>query len=357
MQKEYLIIGQGLCGSWLSWYLQKEKKSFLVIDNNKPNTASKVAAGIINPVTGRRMVKTWMIDELIPFIQKAYTDFGNELGIKAISEKNIIDFFPTPQMRNAFMERKDADCSFLYNPSNDNEFSNFFNYDFGFGIISPAFIIHIETILPAWKKQLEINNWLLEEDFDFLQLRIEPDKIRYKEIIAEKIIFCDGIAGSVNPYFKQLPFAFNKGEVLIIEANDLPATHIFKKGLILSPLQEKGMFWIGTNYLWEYDDDLPAKEFRLKTEELINNWLKVPFKIVDHQSAIRPATLERRPFVGLHPQYPNVGILNGMGTKGCSLAPFFARQFADHLIYKSDILPDADIKRYSNILTGNKNLS
>jgi glycine/D-amino acid oxidase-like deaminating enzyme len=62
MHVDYLIIGQGVSGTFLSYYLQKEKKSFLVIDNNDNNTPSKIAAGIINPVTGRRMVTVWMAD-------------------------------------------------------------------------------------------------------------------------------------------------------------------------------------------------------------------------------------------------------------------------------------------------------
>jgi len=66
---------------------------------------------------------------------------------------------------------------------------------------------------------------------------------------------------------------------------------------------------------------------------------------------LRPATLERRPFVGLHPLYPNVGILNGMGTKGCSLAPFFAKQLTGLLVSNTAIEPDADIKRFSRILS------
>jgi glycine/D-amino acid oxidase-like deaminating enzyme len=67
-------------------------------------------------------------------------------------------------------------------------------------------------------------------------------------------------------------------------------------------------------------------------------------------ASIRPANIERRPFVGLHPAHKNIGILNGLGTKGCSLAPFFAKQFVDHILYKKDILPGADIIRFSKIL-------
>src|SRR5436190_3266781 len=173
MVVEYLIIGQGISGIWLSYHLQKANKSFIVIDNDQPNSASRIAAGIINPVTGRRIVKTWMIDELIPFIQKAYTDLGNELGIKTISEIKNIDFFPTPQMRNAFIERRKEDQTYLHEERDTGEFKMFFNYEFGYGIISPAFITHIETILPQWRKRLLQNNQLIEEEFDITQLIIE----------------------------------------------------------------------------------------------------------------------------------------------------------------------------------------
>ncbi len=87
-QVEILIIGQGICGTWLSYFLQKENRSFLVIDDNQPNTSSRIAAGIINPVTGRRIVKTWMIDELIPFIETAYQEIGKELGHYSSFYKN-----------------------------------------------------------------------------------------------------------------------------------------------------------------------------------------------------------------------------------------------------------------------------
>jgi glycine/D-amino acid oxidase-like deaminating enzyme len=72
MQVDYLIVGQGICGTWLSWYLTKQDRSFIVIDKNEPITASKVSAGIINPVTGRRMVRVWMAEQILSFAREAY---------------------------------------------------------------------------------------------------------------------------------------------------------------------------------------------------------------------------------------------------------------------------------------------
>ena len=351
MHIEFLIIGQGICGTWLSWYLQKENKKFLVIDNNLPDSASRVAAGIINPVTGRRIVTTWMIDELLPFSWDAYTEIGLELEVIAISQKNIIDFFPGVQMRQAFLDRLNEGEKYLHSFPDQNHFRNHFHFDFGCGEIYPAYTVHLETLLPSWRQRLKENKQLLEEQFEHIHLRAGAQKIQYKNITAEKIIFCDGISSFENPYFNPLPFAFNKGESLIVESSTVPSTHVFKKGFFLSPLLTPGLFWVGSNYIWDFNDAGPTKEFRYLAEEFLLNWLKSPFKIIDHKAAIRPATLERRPFVGLHPTQPSIGILNGMGTKGCSMAPYFANQLVQHLLHQRPIHPEADIKRFEKILS------
>src|SRR5207249_11517099 len=105
MHVDYFIIGQGICGTFLSWELQKANQSFIIMDEARPCTATKVASGIINPVTGRRIVKTWMIDELMPFAWNAYKTIGEDVGIDCIEKSGIIDFFPTVQMRMAFLNR------------------------------------------------------------------------------------------------------------------------------------------------------------------------------------------------------------------------------------------------------------
>ena len=349
MHIEYLIIGQGISGTWLSYYLQKANKTFLVIDNSQPTSASRIAAGMISPVTGRRIVKTWMIDELFAFIVPAYEELGNELGIKTIAQKSLIDFHPTPQMKLAFDERLNENAEFLFQPKDQQLYTASFNFDFGFGEVNPCYVVNLNEIMQAWRKKLLSNNQLLEEDFEIDNLQQTENSVSYKNIKAQKIIFCDGISSAQNPFFKALPFALNKGEAILIEAPDIPSTHIFKKGMMLTAI-ENNLYWIGSNYLWEFPDDRPTEQFRRQTELLLKNWLKVSFRIVDHKASIRPANIERRPFVGFHPVYKNTGILNGMGTKGCSLAPFFASQLTANLISGEEILPEANINRFTKIL-------
>ena len=350
MHIDYLIIGQGISGTWLSYYLRKAQKNIRVIDNQAVNAPSRLAAGIINPVTGRRHAEVWMADELLPFCVSAYTALGTTLGITAISPRDIIDFFPSPQMRSSFLQRVEEGSQYLSPDEPDPTLPDQFCYEFGYGKISPAYTAHLETILPAWRKILQSSGQLLEEEFDNTQLIPESHQVRYKDLVARQLIFCDGASHLSQPWFQRLPFAPNKGEALLVEIPDLPATRIYKKSMTLVPLAEKGQWWIGSSYEWDFKDPEPTAAFYARTEQLLQQWLRLPFQIKAHLSGIRPATIERRPFVGLHPLFPSIGILNGMGTKGCSLAPYFAKALTDHLLNEKPLMPEADVRRFTRIL-------
>ena len=350
MQTEYIIIGQGICGTFLSYYLTKKGIQHIIIDESKPQTASKVASGVINPITGRRLVRTWMIEEVMPFAVTAYKEIEKEFNCNLIRQTNIIDFHTTPQMKLAFDERLPQEQEYLSVVNNEQQFNKYFNYYFGAGEINPCWLIDINILITKWREKLTSKKALLNEHFNLADLKIEASFIAYKNITAKKIIFCDGVAGTDNPWFELLPYAPNKGEVLIVEIDNLPRANIYKTNLSIVPWKDN-LFWVGSTYEWKFDNPDPTEIFRQKTENLLNQWLKVPFKVVDHFSSVRPANIERRPFVGFHPLHPQIGILNGMGTKGCSLAPYFANEFAEHFTNSTDINPSVDIKRFTKILS------
>jgi glycine/D-amino acid oxidase-like deaminating enzyme len=93
------------------------------------------------------------------------------------------------------------------------------------------------------------------------------------------------------------------------------------------------------------DDEITA-EGRQFLEEKMKERLKKNYEVLDQQAGVRPATDDRRPFVGVHPEHSNVAIFNGLGTKGVTLAPFFAAELADFLESGKEINPEANISRY-----------
>jgi glycine/D-amino acid oxidase-like deaminating enzyme len=316
MHTQILIIGQGLSGSWLSYYLQQLNINCIVMDESKTNTASKVASGIINPVTGLRYAKTWMIDEVMPFATKAYQTFN------CIQQKNMLEIFENYTAQSAFEKRINEHYDYVQMHSNN--WNSTFNYTTSIGEINPCYLVDVHSFLHQQKSKTNT----IQEKFDESFLQIENDKIIYKDIVAYKIIFCGGISSAQNKYFNNLAFAPVKGQALIIECNDLSNEYIFKNKYSIVPWSE-GLFWIGASFEREYKDEHPTAEYKNETTQWLNNFLKLRYKIIDHVSSIRPANMDRKPFVGLHPTYKNIGILNGMGSKGVLYAPYFGHQLAN----------------------------
>jgi len=348
MQIDYIIVGQGLCGSFLGHYLLQKGKTVLIIDNNKSDTASKIASGVINPITGRRFVRTWMIEKIMPFALEAYRSLEQQLNANIIEQCNIIDFHTTPQMKLAFEERLPQETAYLSVVKDELILKKNFNYFFGAGEINPCWLVDVNVYLD--KMKLKLSTHLIETNFKIEDIEFKNNEVVYKHLTASKIIFCDGINGFENVWFKMLPFSPNKGEALLVEIPNLPRTNIYKSGLSIVPWRDD-LFWVGSSYEWSFNTIEPTEIFRKKTEFSLNQLLKHPYKIVNHLAAVRPANIERRPFVGLHPMNQQIGIFNGMGTKGCSLAPYFANEFANHLVNNTPLNPLIDIKRFERVLS------
>jgi hypothetical protein len=208
----------------------------------------------------------------------------------------------------------------------------------------------VEKLLTAWRGWLIEQRLLSESVFDISQLQVNGPEIVYAGNQPRYIIFCDGKTSAQNPYFNKLPFALNKGEGMLVEIKGLPAGQSYKMGMSLIPYR-KDVFWLGSSYEWSYTDEQPSENFRNSAENWLKSFLKCPYRILEHFSAIRPATLERRPFVGFHPLYRQIGILNGLGTKGCSLSPYFGKQLADQITGQGIIDPLADIIRFEKLLS------
>ena len=84
---DYLIIGQGIAGTMIAFFAKKAGKKILVIDQSRPHSSSKIAAGLMNPITGRKFVKSWKIDDLLPFAIQTYQEFTELLGEPFFEQK------------------------------------------------------------------------------------------------------------------------------------------------------------------------------------------------------------------------------------------------------------------------------
>ena len=344
---DFIIVGQGLAGSTLAYFLVKQEKSVLIIDKNPLTSCSKIAAGIIHPVTGRRIVKTWKADELILFAKQFYSEAEKETGEKLFYDFPVVEIFSSVKNRNDWLSR-----------SAEQGYENYFGDAVDSGILKKYF--HSESggieikhsgFLDAGKYIAVMRNFLqtkcmiATEEFSHDDIKIEDSKVLWKNYEAEKIIFCEGNAAVNNPYIKNIPFLPAKGEILKIYSEELPEDKIFNQRMFIMPAGNHE-FKVGSTYEWNFTDDKPTEKGRTIIESFLTNFMKVKYKIISHDAAIRPAVQDRRPIIGLHPSNTTVGIFNGLGTKGVMLAPFFANQFAKFLNHNSEIEAEVDIKRF-----------
>jgi len=352
LQNHYdiIIVGQGISGTVLSSALMEQHQKVLVIDDGNKKAASKIASGVINPVTGRRIVKTWQIDEVMPAAVRIYQALEKKLDTSIVKQCNIVNFHASEQMQKAFEDRIAEDPTYLSIQPLPNTIAAAFEASFGHTVIDPCWLIQLENLLHHWRQYLIEKKSLLQDVFDFKKLDVTAEKIIYENYTANKIIFCEGAKGQENPYFNQLPFAPNKGEALLVKIKKLDNSFIYKETVSIVPWKD-AIFWVGSNYEWDNYNDDPSPSFKEKTMAALNEWLTIPYEVIDHIAAIRPANTQRRPFVGMHPVYKNIGIFNGMGTKGCSLAPYFAEQFTSHILQQTTLDNEASIDRFNILAT------
>ena len=344
---DFIIVGQGIAGSMLSWFLMQQNQSVLVIDELNKSSATHVASGISNPITGRKFVKTWLVDELLPFSKATFAGF-EELFQQPLLQPIIVNkLFDSIKAQNDWSARC---ASPGYLPYLKNEQVIYLDpakvkNDFGGFEINGGTRLNTSAFLNGYRNLLKQKKSLLEVTFDFSDLVVKDSSVSYKGKTANAIIFCEGANALANPYFKFLPFQLAKGEALILKIDDFYKDRVINGEVFIMPTTVKDEYYIGSTHEWNFDDDQPSEKGKNEILGNLSTVLKAPYTIIDHKSAIRPTVKDRRPFIGMHPEYKNVGIFNGMGTKGISLAPYFANHFVEHLMNGEPLMPEVNISR------------
>lgn len=344
---KYLIVGQGLAGSILAYFLEKKGCDYFIIDETSGATASRQATGLINPVTGRRLVKSWMIETLLPKAKETYLNIQNEFNKNLVEETSILKLITSvEQLNDVSAKLEDEDYKSYLSEIQKVDQNLFFN-DLGAFEILNILQININNLLDVLLHFFQGNNKIKQEKFDYKELSKEGDLWKYKNIAAENIIFCEGFNTRQNPYFNYLPLRQTKGEALIFESNELPEDKVIGGICSITPLGNH-QFYAGATYDWDDIDLVPTEKKKTALIQKIEQTIKIPFKIIDHKVGIRPTVIDRRPMIGKHPKHKKMFIFNGLGTKGLSLAPYFVNHFIDCLAMNKVLHPEVDIKRFES---------
>jgi len=75
------IVGGGLAGCSLGWYLKNKGYDFKIIDPSEEVTSTLIAAGIINPITGPSLTKSPRLEELWSISKDFYHSIEKYLNL------------------------------------------------------------------------------------------------------------------------------------------------------------------------------------------------------------------------------------------------------------------------------------
>ena len=302
----------GLAGCCLAWQLSFRGADFTWTDDDRPGAASRVAAGLVNPVTGKNFNPSWRLAEFLAEAEMFYGRVGHELGARL--------WHPLPVWR-LFGEREWAKLG---------------------GKLEAAvpWIASIEEA-PGWSAAVVLKGGGRVATREFCEgtRRFFASAERAGRD-ARTAVLCEGAAGLVDGRLG--PHRCAKGEILTLRAPGWREDRIrVGGGGWLVPLGG-GLFKAGSTYVWDRLDGAPTAEGRARVEEMIRLLGGEEFEVVSHEAGVRPIVRQSRPLVG--PLDDGRIVFNGLGSKGSLYAPGTAARLADWLLDGVALDPELDLR-------------
>ncbi|OHX65546.1 NAD(P)/FAD-dependent oxidoreductase [Flammeovirga pacifica] len=344
---DFLIVGQGIAGTILAETIENNGYSYKIIDDGTLKNSSRVAGGLYNPITGRKMVKTWLCDILWDKLDDFYPNFDLKYSTNSFKPINIYFPFDSQEKQTDWISAS-ADSkyeSYISSFHPEGIYEQYIPNDFGGMEIQRSGYLDIPVFLDAFKEQIKLDNKLMIETFDFNQLQYE-DELTYKNLKAKHIIFAEGNKVENNPYFPTLDFRPVKGELLLIKFKNARFNHIINKNGFILPIDDEGNCKLGATYERVEEMNSPTQKGKNQLLEKVE-YIDDEFEILEHWSGIRPATFDRRPFIGTSKDYKNIHIFNGLGAKGVSLGPYFAELLIQNIINGKELPREVRLDRLS----------
>jgi len=346
---DYLVVGQGIAGTLFSYNLWKNGHDFLIVDSSKMPSATAAAAGIMNPITGKFLALSWNYENLFPIAKEVYQDLLSTLGLPKELEKSIVRALRDEKMLNEWRYREGQERyeGFMESCELSEEERKLTGAFPGFGGTRKSFQVPISKIRSEWNRKMVLEGRVSDETFHFADLDTSGVNPHYKGIAYKNVVFCEGSHVVNNPFFQYLPFDPAKGDVLLVKLPDWKFDYIYKNQLFIAPWTQDGIYWVGSNYEWKSQDWNPTEEKKNWLLGQLKQMYHGPFEVVGQLAGIRPAIKDRKPVLGRHPEFKAISIFNGMGTKGTSLAPFYAKMLYHHLEKEDVIPPEVHISRFT----------
>jgi glycine oxidase len=340
-----LIVGGGLAGTAVAWQCRARGVPFLLVDPAEADTTSKVAAGLVTPITGQRLKVSWRLEELLPEARTFYERMEQQVGGTFYHPSPMVRLFSNARELKFWGLRKEepdiqrwADTT---SPEARVDASVFHNELGGFGQPDAAWLDTV-AYLAASKDFFAAKGCWVTGAFKDDEMEVSKDEVTWQGNSYAAVVLCRGAEERhASRFFPWLQWDCARGVIADVRA-DYCEHRMVQRGGWMQPRGDGAMFRAGSTYEFDFTRSLEesTEELRGKLQVL----LKAPFEILSSQTGIRPIVKRQQLIVGRHPVHERVLILNGLGSKGVLRAPFFSRMLMEHFLDGKPIEAEVDVR-------------
>ncbi|NWK57080.1 FAD-binding oxidoreductase [Verrucomicrobiaceae bacterium N1E253] len=337
-QVDYLVMGQGLAGSCLAMHLLDRGKSVMVVDRKDKGASSRVAAGLVTPLTGKGLNPAWRQDACLHYAEEFYHRLEIRSGRKFYHSQPVVRILGDEKQRGKWLAKDDEVRRW-------GEMTDRATVEAPWGALrmeSGAWLDTKVFLRVAMERLIRHEAWM-EGEFSQEDVSFESGWVQWQGVEARRLILCLGAYGlGGDGWFGDLPHRSAKGEVLTLWLDGMDESSRYHADGWIAP-RGGGVWKGGANYNWDQLDSIPSEEGKEEVLTKLKRWVPVPFEVIDHEAGVRPIIRNSQPVVGMHPDLESVGFFNGLGSKGSLMAPYVARHFAEYLCGEHQLDPDLDL--------------
>lgn len=316
----FAIIGQGLAGSSLAIHAHKHGHKITCFDLEKKNSASRVSTGIVNPLVLKNRTALFKSKILLDHCKDYYYSVEKLLGKPFLINNPIHEILKTDhEIDNWKILSKKINIK-EYIGSIENIHHQIDGK--GFGIVQNSLRLDVKKYLTC------VRDWLHETQSIFNEkvenVSILKNKIHVNNQLFDGLLLAEGLdAKWTQKNFGELQFAPTKGEGIVIQVNSIDVNFPIHRNVFMIQ-EDKNIYTVASTFDRNDLSVSPSINGRTTLLKHLKSWFKDDFKVLDHWAAIRPTMTDRKICYGWHRDNPNVGYLNGLGSRGVLTSPYYS---------------------------------
>jgi glycine oxidase len=353
---DVIILGQGFAGTSLAFALRQMGAVVHIFDPAPSVSASRIAAGLINPVLGKRFT----IDDDYPMLfaeaKEFYQHYEQVLGERFFHELPIMRVIANEEEAQHLAKRKGDARYSAFIAENEPTLSASIYAPLGARLIQGGAWLDAETYLHFARALFASQLCMTTATIADHEIEHFPDHIRVREYNAQWLVDARGWESSLSAWWQYLVFQPAKGEILEIATADMSHDNAVVGGVYCIPRgggkREERRHIVGSTYTWDNLNMIPTEHGRQELQERFRALTSTGYTITAHRAAVRPATDDRNPYIGVHPRHERLMLFNGFGSRGSLTTPWYAKQCAQRLLLGYDLPKECDIARFRSAYAG-----